>query len=333
MRLLKALRREPVDRTPVWFMRQAGRYMPEYRELRKRYSMLELCETPRLAAEVTLQPIRRYPGLDAAIIFSDILLLVRSMGARLEFVPSGGPTIRNPVAGTSDIERLTPVIPERDLAPVLEAIRIVKRDLNVPLIGFAGAPFTLASYLIEGGSSKDFTRTRALMGTPAWPQLMEKLAQAVSAHLRAQISAGADAVQVFDSWVGNLTPEEYCEHVLPHMRSIFDGLGAPSIHFGTRTTPLLEAMREAGGDALGVDWRIPLDEAWARIGNRAIQGNLDPEALLGPRDKLLRKVDDILSRAGGRPGHIFNLGHGILPSTPMESVDAVIERVHGARAS
>ncbi len=328
MRLLRALRREPVDRTPVWFMRQAGRYMPEYRELRKKHPILEICRTAELAAEVTLQPIRRYPGLDAAIIFSDILLVPGAMGIEIEFVESEGPAIRNPVATEADVDRLRPVEPERDLKAVLDAIRLVKRELRVPLIGFAGAPFTLASYLVEGGPSKDYAKTKALMRTAAWPKLMSRLAEAVGAHLRAQAAAGADALQLFDSWIGALSPEEYREHVMPHSRRILEGLPVPSIHFGTRTAHLLELLRDAGGTAIGVDWRIPLDEAWGRLGDRAIQGNLDPEALLGPRDALLSKVDDVLSRAGGRPGHVFNLGHGILPGTPMESVDAVIERVH-----
>ncbi len=329
MRLLRALRREPVDCTPVWFMRQAGRYMAAYREVRRRHTILEICRNPELAAEVTLQPLRRFPDLDAAIIFSDILLLVEPMGIRVEFVRSEGPVIRNPVASERDVEALRPVEPQRDLRPVLEAIRLVKRELKVPLLGFAGAPFTLASYLVEGGPSEDYARTRALMATPAWPRLMEKLAEAVSAHLRAQAAAGADAVQLFDSWVGVLSPEEYRRHVLPHSKRILASLPVPSIHFGTRTWDLLEFMREAGGDAVGVDWRRPIDEAWARLGEGvAVQGNLDPQALLGPREELLRRTDEVLRRAAGRPGHIFNLGHGILPETPEESVAAVIERVH-----
>ena len=326
-RLLKALRREPVDRPPVWFMRQAGRYMEEYRELRKKHEILDICRTPELAAQVTLQPIRRFPDLDAAIIFSDILLVLQPMGIRVEFVKSEGPAIRNPVTSEADVDGLRPVRPEEDLACVLDAIRIVKRELTVPLIGFAGAPFTLASYLVEGGPSKEFAKTKAMMGTPAWPRLMTHLADAVSAHLRAQVAAGVDAVQLFDSWVGNLTAGEYREHVLPYSKRILDSLDAPSIHFATKTTPLLELMREAGGDAIGVDGRSPLDEAWQRLGDVAIQGTLDPNALLGPRDDLLRQVDGVLDRAGGRPGHVFNLGHGILPSTPPEQVDAVLDRV------
>jgi uroporphyrinogen decarboxylase len=309
-------------------MRQAGRYMAEYRELRKRHSILEICHSAELAAQVTLQPIRRFPGLDAAIIFSDILMLVQPMGIAVEFVQSEGPAIRNPVASDADVEALRPVEPERDLRPVLDAIRLVKRDLKVPLIGFAGAPFTLASYIVEGGPSKDYAKTKALLKTPAWPRLMTKLSDAVGAHLRAQAAAGADVVQLFDSWVGHLTPEEYLEHVQPFVKRIFDGLPVPSIHFGTRTAPLLELMRDAGGTCIGVDWRIELDAAWKRIGDRAVQGNLDPTSLLGPPDQLLLRVDEVLRKAGGRPGHVFNLGHGILPETPSDNVAAVIEHVH-----
>ena len=327
-RLLKALRREPADCTPVWFMRQAGRYMPEYRKLRERHGILDLCWTAELAAEVTLQPVRRFPGLDAAIIFSDILMITQPMGAQIEFVRSEGPAIRNPVATEADVARLRPLEPEQDLKPVLDAIRLVKRELKVPLVGFCGAPFTLASYLVEGGPSEDFLKTKALMRQAAWPRLMGKLAEAVTAHLRAQAAAGADAVQLFDSWVGALDPGEYRQHVMPWSKLIFDALDVPAIHFGTRTAPLLELMRDAGGDAVGVDWRIPLDEAWGRLGNVAVQGNLDPEAMLKTRVDLLNRVDDVLARAGGRPGHIFNLGHGILPDTPLESVEAVIGHVH-----
>jgi uroporphyrinogen decarboxylase len=328
MRLLKAIRKEPVDCTPVWFMRQAGRYMPEYRALRLRHTILEICRTAELAAEVTLQPIRKFPGLDAAIIFSDILLLTEPMGIRVEFVKNEGPAIQNPVASEADVAALRPVEPEKDLRSVLDAIRIVKRDLKVPLIGFAGAPFTLASYLVEGGPSKDYAKTRALMTTPVWPKLMEKLAAAVATHLRAQEAAGVDLVQLFDSWVGNLSVDEYRQYVMPYSARIFRSIRGPAIHFGTMTSHLLELIRDAGGDCIGVDYRIPLDEAWQRLGGVAVQGNLDPTLLLGAPDTLLTHVDDVLRRAGNRPGHIFNLGHGILPETPMEHVAAVIDHVH-----
>jgi uroporphyrinogen decarboxylase len=328
MRLLKAIRKEPVDCTPVWFMRQAGRYMPEYRALRLKHTILEICRTAELAAEVTLQPIRKFPGLDAAIIFSDILLLTEPMGIRVEFVKNEGPAIQNPIASAADVAALCPVEPERDLPSVLQAIRLVKRELKVPLIGFAGAPFTLASYLVEGGPSKDYAKTRALMTTPVWPKLMEKLAAAVATHLRAQEAAGADLVQLFDSWVGNLSLDEYRQHVMPYSAQIFRSIRGPAIHFGTMTSHLLELIRDAGGDCIGVDYRIPLDEAWQRLGNVAVQGNLDPTLLVGPPDTLLTHVDEVLRRAGNRPGHIFNLGHGILPETPMEHVAAVIDHVH-----
>jgi uroporphyrinogen decarboxylase len=328
MRLLKAIRKEPVDCTPVWFMRQAGRYMPEYRALRQKHSILEICRTAELAAEVTMQPIRKFPGLDAAIIFSDILLLGEPMGIRVEFIKNEGPAIQNPIATEADVEALKPVEPERDLPSVLNAIRIVKRDLKVPLIGFAGAPFTLASYLVEGGPSKDYAKTRAMMTTPVWPKLMTKLADAITAHLRAQEAAGADLVQLFDSWVGNLSVDEYRQHVMPYSQRIFKALRGPAIHFGTQTAHLLELIRDAGGDCIGVDFRIKLDEAWDRLGNVAVQGNLDPSLLVGPPDQLLTHVDDVLRRAGNRPGHLFNLGHGIVPETPMEHVEAVINHVH-----
>ncbi len=328
MRLIRAARREKTDCTPVWFMRQAGRYMPEYRALREKHLILEICKSAELAAEVSLQPVRRYPGLDAAIIFSDILLILEPMGIRVEFVKGEGPSIDNPVANEADVAALKPVTPERDLKPVLDAIRILKKELKVPLIGFAGAPFTLSSYMIEGGPSKDYAKTRALMRTPAWPKLMEKLSDAVAAHLRAQEAAGADIVQLFDSWVGNLSPAEYREFVLPWSRRILSSVRGPSIHFGTKTGPLLELIREAGGDVIGVDTVTPLDEARRRLGDSAVQGNLDPEALYLPKAELLRKVDEVLERAGKKPGHIFNLGHGITPKTPMESLDWVIDHVH-----
>ncbi|HLF93781.1 MAG TPA: uroporphyrinogen decarboxylase [Planctomycetota bacterium] len=329
MRLLKALRREPVDCTPVWFMRQAGRYMAEYRELRKKHTILEICKTAELAAQVTFQPIRRFPGLDAAIIFSDILVLTEPMGIQVEFVKGEGPAIHNPVATEADVAALKPVEPERDLRPVLDAIRIVKRDLKVPLIGFAGGPFTLASYIVEGGPSKDYAKTRALMKTATWPKLMTRLSDAVSAHLNAQLKAGADLVQLFDSWVGNLSVDEYREHVMPYSKRIFSALKGPSIHFGTQTAHLLESIRDAGGTCIGVDFRIPIDEAWKRLGDGvAVQGNLDPSLMVGPPEPLLAATDEVLSRVGGRPGHLFNLGHGILPETPLENVEAVIERVH-----
>jgi uroporphyrinogen decarboxylase len=333
-RFLKACRREPVDCTPVWFMRQAGRYMAEYRSLRAKHSMLELCKTPELAAQVTLQPIDRFP-LDAAIIFADILLPLEPMGLSLAFAEGEGPVIHNPVRNQADVARLH-VIDGGELDYVAEAIRQARRALNgrVPLIGFAGAPFTLASYAIEGGSSRNYLLTKQLMyGEPkAWHQLMDKFARVITGYLRRQIKAGAQAVQLFDSWVGCLSVGDYVEYVSPHVQLIFEGLkreGVPMIHFGTGTSAMLRQMREAGGDVIGVDWRIPLDEAWATVGHDvAVQGNLDPLALFAPLHEIERRVEDILHRAGGRPGHIFNLGHGILPTTPIEHVAATIDMVH-----
>ena len=333
-RFLKACRREPVDCTPVWFMRQAGRYMAEYRALRAKHSILELCKTPELAAQVTLQPIDRFP-LDAAIIFADILLPLEPMGLRLEFAQGEGPVIHNPVRDQADVERLN-VIDGGELEYVAEAIRQARRALNgrVPLIGFAGAPFTLASYAIEGGSSRNYLLTKQLMycEPKAWHQLMDKFARVITGYLRRQIKAGAQAIQLFDSWVGCLSVGDYVEYVLPHVQLIFEGLkreGVPMIHFGTGTSAMLRQMREAGGDVIGVDWRIHLDEAWAIVGHDvAVQGNLDPLTLFAPLHEIERRVADILRRAGGRPGHIFNLGHGILPTTPIEHVAATIDMVH-----
>ncbi|HXF91263.1 MAG TPA: uroporphyrinogen decarboxylase [Nitrospiraceae bacterium] len=333
-RFLKACRRQPVDCTPVWFMRQAGRYMSEYQKVRAKYSILDVCKTPELAAEVTLQPIERFP-LDAAIIFADILLPLEAMGIQLEFAEGEGPVIRNPVRDRADVERLR-MVDGDELEYVAEAIRHARRALNgrVPLIGFAGAPFTLASYAVEGGGSRNYVLTKQLMyrEPEAWHRLMDKLARVVTGYLRRQIRAGAQAVQLFDSWVGCLSPGDYAEYVLPHVQLIFDGLkreGVPMIHFGTGTASLLRLMREAGSDVIGVDWRVHLDEAWAMVGyDVAVQGNLDPVALFAPLHEIERRVEDILRRADGRPGHIFNLGHGILPNTPIESVEATIEMVH-----
>jgi uroporphyrinogen decarboxylase len=318
-------------------MRQAGRYMPEYRALRERYTLLELCRTPDLATEVTLQPVRRIE-VDAAILFSDLLLPLEPMGIRFDFIRGEGPAIENPIESEEDIDRVRRFEPREALAHVLEAIRQVKRELagRVPLIGFAGAPFTLASYAIEGGHSNNFARTKAMMyGHPAaWHRLCELIADVISDYLAAQIDAGVDAVQVFDSWVGALNARDYREFILPHTKRIFDSLrghDVPTIHFGVGTGSIFPEIREAGGDVIGADWRTPLDEAWERIGHdRAIQGNLDPTLLLGPLDRVLAGADDVLERAGDRPGHIFNLGHGILPSTPVEHVQALARHVHQA---
>ena len=335
-RFLKACRREHVDVTPVWFMRQAGRYMQEYRTLRSQYSLLEICRTPDLATEVTLQPIRRLE-VDAAILFSDLLLPLAPMGLPFDFVKGEGPQIECPIDGPADIERLRVFEPQQALGYVLDAIRQIQKELNqrVPLIGFAGAPFTLASYAIEGGHSNNFAKTKSLMyGHPEdWHRLCEKLSRVVADFLVAQIDAGVDVVQVFDSWVGALDATDYREFALPHTRAIFDAIGTrvPTIHFGTGTSTILEELRDAGGDVIGVDWRIPIDEAWERIGTtHAVQGNLDPTLLLGPPARMLQQTDAVLRRIGGRPGHIFNLGHGILPSTPVEHVQMLAHYVHTA---
>jgi uroporphyrinogen decarboxylase len=315
-------------------MRQAGRYMAEYRALREKHSLLELCRDPDLATAVTLQPVHRIE-VDAAILFSDLLLPLEPMGLPFDFVKGEGPQLERPIESAADIDRLQDFEPREKLAHVLEAIRQVQRELagRVPLIGFAGAPFTLASYAIEGGHSNNFARTKSLMyGAPdAWHRLCRRLAAVVGEYLVAQIEAGVDAVQVFDSWVGALNPADYREFVQPHTRQIFDIVGrrVPTIHFGTGTATLLEDLRDAGGDVIGVDWRMPLDDGWQRIGyDRAVQGNLDPTLLLGPTSRLLDAADDVLARAGGRPGHIFNLGHGILPSTPPEHVQMLARHVH-----
>ena len=315
-------------------MRQAGRYMQEYQAVRKKHSILDVCKTPELAAQVTLQPIDRFP-LDAAIIFADILLPLEPMGIPFSFEEGEGPVIHKPVRDRAAIERLR-VIDGDELQFVCDAIRQARRALNgrVPLIGFAGAPFTLASYAIEGGSSRNYVLTKQLMyqEPETWHLLMDKLARTVTGYLRRQIAAGAQAIQVFDSWVGCLSPNDYAEYVLPHMQVIFEGLmreGVPMIHFGTGTGALLGYQRKAGGDVIGVDWRVHLDEAWDRVGHDvAVQGNLDPVVLFGPRPEIERRVEDILRRAGGRPGHIFNLGHGILPNTPVEAVAAAVDLVH-----
>jgi len=337
-RFLQACRRQPVDATPVWFMRQAGRYMAEYRALREQHGLLEICREPDLATEVTLQPLRRIE-VDAAILFSDLLIPLAPLGLPFDFVGGEGPRLERPLSTAADIDALRRFEPRDELGFVLQAIRQIQRELNgqLPLIGFAGAPFTLASYAIEGGHSNSFAKTKALMfGHPdAWHRLCGTLAELVGEYLVAQIEAGVDVVQVFDSWVGALSAADYREFALPHSRRIFEIVGsrAPTIHFGTGTAMMLDVMREAGGDVIGADWRIPIDEAWDRIGHdRAIQGNLDPTTLLGPVARMCRQVDDIIERVGGRSGHIFNLGHGILPTTPLEHVQMLASYVHRVTA-
>jgi uroporphyrinogen decarboxylase len=330
---MRACRREPVPYTPIWLMRQAGRYMREYAEVRARTSFLELCKTPELAAEVTVTAAERL-GVDAAIIFADILLIVEPMGIRLEFARGEGPVIHNPVRSAQDVERLREVESVEALDYVFEAIRQTCRALapDLPLIGFAGAPFTLASYIVEGGASKNYVHTKSLMYNDggAWHAMMSLIARALARYLNAQIEAGAQAVQLFDSWVGCLSPDDYREYVLPHTRSVIQAVkpGTPVIHFGTGTAALLELMREAGGDVIGLDWRVPLDEAWHRLGDVAVMGNLDPVSLFADMKLIRAHAKRILDRAGGRPGHVFNLGHGILPETPVDNVIALVDAVH-----
>ena len=316
-------------------MRQAGRYMSEYRELREQYSLLDICRTPDLATAVTLQPVRRIE-VDAAILFSDLLLPLAPMGIPFDFVKGEGPAIERPLRSEGDLAAVRRFEPREALAHVLTAIRQIQRELRgrEPLIGFVGAPIPLASYAIEGGHSNSFAHTKSLMyGYPAaWHRFCDLLGDVAGEYLAAQIEAGVDAVQVFDSWVGVLNAQDYREFILPHTRRIFERiapLGVPTIHFGVGTAAILPEIREAGGDVIGADWRTPLGEAWERIGfDRAVQGNLDPTVLLGPLDRIFAKTDEVLEEAGGRPGHIFNLGHGILPTTPVEHVQAVARYVH-----
>ena len=331
---LRACRREPTEYTPIWLMRQAGRYMKEYRALRKRYSFLEMCKNPELAAQVTLQPIEKFK-LDAAIIFSDILVPLEPMGVKFEFGKGEGPVFHHPLRQIEDIEKLRMIEPEEELSFLMKAIRIVRKEIGgkIPLIGFSGAPFTLASYIIEGGHSKNYIFTKSLMyqDRSAWGALMEKISEVLIRYVCAQIRAGVQAIQLFDSWVGCLSPGDYEDHILPYSRKVIKGVGkkVPLIHFATSSTALLDLMRQAGGDVIGVDWRINISEAWARVGyDVAIQGNLDPAVLCGPVDLIEKEVKRILNSIEGRPGHIFNLGHGILPNTPVENVAALVDMVH-----
>jgi uroporphyrinogen decarboxylase len=332
---MRAARNLPVDRTPVWFMRQAGRVLPEYRAVRGVLSLLDICRRPDVCTEVTLQPVRRW-GVDAAILFADIMHPLIGAGVDLDIVDGVGPVIHSPITSMADVAKLHPVFPELDLPYVLETIKLLKSDLGdrTPLIGFSGAPFTLAAYLIEGKSSRDFSRTKAMMYRSAdvWHDLMRRLTDMVVAYLASQCAAGVDAMQLFDSWVGCLSPCDYRRYVQPYTQQIFSelsSLGAPLIHFGVNTATLLPMMARDGATIIGVDWRVALDEAWSSIGTgRAIQGNLDPAVLLGPASVIEREVNAVLDRAGGRPGHIFNLGHGLMPQTPLDAVERVIEAVH-----
>jgi uroporphyrinogen decarboxylase len=337
-RFLRACRRQPVDATPIWLMRQAGRYMPEYRALREGHPFLEMVKTPELACEVTLQPIKAF-DLDAAIIFADILPPLEGMGLHLTFAAGDGPVIHNPVRSAADVDALAVRPPEETLGFTLDAIRLARRELEgrrIPLIGFSGAPFTLASYAIEGGGSANHALAKTfMMAEPqAWHRLMEKLSQVVGEYLLAQANAGAQALQLFDSWVGQLSPADYREYVLPHSRrslEIARQAGIPMIHFGTNTGGMLDLIAEAGGDVIGVDWRLTLDEAWRKLGpGAAVQGNLDPVALLAPWEEVEKRAGQVLDAAAavGLPGHIFNLGHGILQGTPVDNVARLVDFVH-----
>jgi uroporphyrinogen decarboxylase len=332
--LVRTARREPAERTPIWLMRQAGRVLPEYREKKGTRSLLEISEIPELCAEITLQPLARMP-LDAAIIYADIMTPLVGVGVDLEIREGVGPVIAEPVREARHVERLRALEPEADVGYLLETLRIVKRALpaDKALIGFAGAPFTLASYLIEGRGSRDFLKTKGMMyGAPElWHALMDRLSAIVTAYLRAQAAAGADVLQLFDSWVGALGPDDYREYVAPYSARILGDLrdtGVPLIHFGTNTATVLEQMRGHGADVIGVDWRIALDDAWRIVGDgHAVQGNLDPAALVGPWTHVEARARDVLRRAAGRPGHIFNLGHGLHPTTPLDNVVRLVELV------
>ena len=335
-RFLSACRREAVDATPIWFMRQAGRSLPEYRTIRERATLVEITRDAALCAEVTLQPVKRL-GVDAAILFADITTPLPGIGVDLQIVDGVGPVIARPIRTPEDIDTLREFDPEAAVGPLLEAIRLIRRESSVPLIGFAGAPFTVASYLVEGRGSRDAARLKTMLH--AEPQvfdgLMRLLVDMTVAYLRAQVAAGVQAVQLFDSWVGTLSPFDYERSVAPHVRRLFAGLadlGVPTIHFGTDSAGLLRAMADAGGDVIGLDWRIALADGWALVPDRAVQGNLDPTLLLGPFDATAEQARWILEQARGRPGHIFNLGHGVLPGTDPDDLRRLVELVHETSA-
>jgi uroporphyrinogen decarboxylase len=332
-RFLRACRRAPVDKTPVWFMRQAGRALPEYRAIRERATLIEITRDAALCAEVTMQPVRRL-GVDAAILFADITTPFTGLGVDFDIVEGRGPVVADPVRSAADVARLRPFDPEESVGPLLDAIRLIRAQSPVPLIGFAGAPFTLACYLVEGGPSKSFARTKTLMRAEpgAWAALMDRLADTTVAYLAAQVAAGAQAVQVFDSWVGALSPADYRRGVAPWMARIFADLaplGVPTIHFGVVSAGLLRQQAAAGGDVIGLDWRIDLAEGWDIVGpEHGVQGNLDPTLLLGPWSAVETDARAILDAADGRPGHVFNLGHGVLPGTDPDVLAHLVDLVH-----
>jgi uroporphyrinogen decarboxylase len=332
-RFLTAARGQPVDVTPVWLMRQAGRSLPEYRKLRERWTLAEIVAQPELCAEVTLQPVRRL-GVDAAVMFADIMLPLRGMGVQFDLVENVGPVIADPITSAAQVERMRVPDGEEAAPEVISAVRQVVAESPVPVIGFSGAPFTLASYLIEGRPSRNFEKVKAFMYTQpqAFDLLLSKLATTMAAYLTAQVAAGAQAIQLFDSWVGALALEDYEPRVAQHTRAIFQALAplrVPRIHFGTNTAGLLEAIAQTDPDVVSLDWRVPLDDGWRRIGHdRGVQGNLDPAVLLGPADLVRERARDVLQRADGRAGHIFNLGHGVLPETSLENLQVLVETVH-----
>jgi uroporphyrinogen decarboxylase len=335
--LVRAARREPVERTPVWFMRQAGRSLPEYRELRKSRTLFDVVENPELCAEVTLQPVRRH-DVDAAVMFADIMYPLLGMGVGVELVENVGPVIAEPIRTAADVERLVVPDPEETVASILDAVRIVRRELrpDQAVVGFAGAPFTVAGYLIEGKPTREFLLTkRCMYAEPrVWHALMEKLTETFVPYLRAQAQAGADVLQLFDSWVGALSLSDYEEFVAPYSERILAAQDVPTIHFGTGTTHLLEAMAAAGGDVIGLDWRVPIERGWELVGDdRGVQGNLDGALLMGPWERVVRETDRILDAVGGRPGHIFNLGHGVMPDTDPAVLGRLRELVHERTAA
>lgn len=333
-RFMKAVRREPTDTTPIWIMRQAGRFLPEYMAVRRRVTFMELCKRPELAAEVTLTA-QRVLGVDAAILFADLLPILEPMGLNLEYAQGEGPVIHNPLRSTTDIERLRAVEDVSSLHFTFEAVKLIRRDLpaDIPLLGFAGAPFTLASYAVEGSGSKNYAHVKRLMYSDAgaWSALMSCLTRSLITYILAQVESGCQAVQLFDSWAGCLSPADYREYVLPHTKAVIDGVrhAAPIINFATGNPALLPLLREAGGDVIGLDWRVNLNDAWNTVGHDvAVQGNLDPVVLLADLPTIRRKANEVLTAAAGRPGHIFNLGHGVLPETPPDHVKMLVEYVH-----
>jgi uroporphyrinogen decarboxylase len=330
--LVRACRREPVERTPVWFMRQAGRSLPEYREIRKRHGLFEVCRRPELCAEVTMQPVRAH-GVDAAVMFADIMLPVLGMGVDVELVEGVGPVVAEPVRSLTDVGRLAVPDPAESVPFVLESVRLVREALEPEsaVIGFAGGPFTVAGYLIEGKPTREFKLTKACMYAQpeVWHALLEKLSASFALYVAACVRVGADVIQLFDSWVGTLSVEDYREFVAPYSARVLSAVDVPTIHFGTGTAHLLEEMAEVGGDVIGVDWRIPIERAWELVGpDRGVQGNLDPALLLGPWERVEAAAARILEAVGGRSGHVFNLGHGVLPETDPGDLRRLTELVH-----